>query len=198
MLIKFRPPAEGVEPNVYLKECITELTNYLVDDVRDRDLVGLGIRNTENVQDKVVSISFRRRDQLKPDVVWGVLGKVVQSNARFGLCERLEVNLDHGRMPVGNGKTAEKTKEKYLELLSSIKRSIVVVQTAIFCLPHALIIAMSRVNGDPKYISYIKGRGLKQPVQDLLSASGVDLTNGEGLKNLNSFKTIVRTINYCV
>jgi hypothetical protein len=84
-LIKFRPPSEDAEPTVYLKECITALTNYLVDDVRDRDLVGLRIRNTENVQDKVVGISFRRRDQLKPDVVWGVLGKVVQSNARFGL-----------------------------------------------------------------------------------------------------------------
>ena len=43
--------------------------------MRDRDLVVLRIRNTENVQDKVVCISFRRREQLKPDAVWGVLGK---------------------------------------------------------------------------------------------------------------------------
>ena len=147
LLIKFRPPIQDVEPNVYLKECITALTNYLVNDVRDRDLVGLRIRNTENVQDKVVGISFRRRDQLKPDVVWGVLGKVFQSNASFGLCDRLEVHLDHVRMPAGNGKWAEGTKGRSLDVLSAIKRSIVVVQTAIFCLAHALIIAMSRVNG---------------------------------------------------
>ena len=51
--------------------------------MRDRDLVGLRIRNNENVQYKVVGMSFRRRDQLKPDVAWGVLGKVVQSNARL-------------------------------------------------------------------------------------------------------------------
>jgi len=51
-----------------LKECITALTNCLVDGVSDRDLVGLRIRNTENVQDKVVDISLRRRDQLKADV----------------------------------------------------------------------------------------------------------------------------------
>ena len=103
LLIKFRPPAEAVEPTVYLKECITALTNYLVDDVRDRDLVGLRMRNTENVQYTVVGISFRRRDQLKPDVVWGVLGKVVQSNAIFVLSDRLEVHLDHVTMPAGNG-----------------------------------------------------------------------------------------------
>jgi len=32
------------------------LTNYLVDDVPGRDLVDLRIRNTENVEDKVVGI----------------------------------------------------------------------------------------------------------------------------------------------
>jgi hypothetical protein len=70
LLIKFKFPGEEQEPTAYLKECITALTNYLVDEVNDRDLVRLRIRNTENVQDKVVSISFRRRDQLKPDLVW--------------------------------------------------------------------------------------------------------------------------------
>jgi len=95
LLIKFNLPAEEHDPTTYLKECIPALTNYLVDKVPDRDLVGLTIRNTENVQDKVVGISLRRRDQLKADVVWSVLGKVIQSNARFALTDRLEVHLDH-------------------------------------------------------------------------------------------------------
>ena len=51
LLIKFRSPGEEQEPTAYLKECITALTNYLVKEVNDRDLVGLRIRNTENVQD---------------------------------------------------------------------------------------------------------------------------------------------------
>ena len=45
----------------------------------------------------------------KPELVWAVLGKVIQSNARFGLSDRLELHLDHVRMPVSNGKRAEKT-----------------------------------------------------------------------------------------
>ena len=53
------------------------MTNCLVDDVRDRDLVGLRIRNTENVHDKVVGISFPHRDQITSDMFLGVLGKVV-------------------------------------------------------------------------------------------------------------------------
>jgi len=103
LIIKFNSPVEEQNPGTYLKECITALTNYLVNDVPDRDLVGLRIRNTENVEDKVVGISLRRRDQLKPDLFWAVVGKVIHSNARFGLSDRLEVHLNHVRMPAGNG-----------------------------------------------------------------------------------------------
>jgi hypothetical protein len=69
LLIKFNSTGEEQDPATYLKLCITALTNYLVDKVPDRDLVGLRIRNTENLQDKMVGISLRRRDQLKADVV---------------------------------------------------------------------------------------------------------------------------------
>ena len=68
MFIKVKSPGEEQEPTAYLKERITALKTYLVDEVPDKDLVGMRIRNTENVQDKVVGISFRRRDKLKPDV----------------------------------------------------------------------------------------------------------------------------------
>ena len=47
LIIKFKLPSQEREPMTYLKECITELTNYLVDDVPDRDLVGVRIRNRE-------------------------------------------------------------------------------------------------------------------------------------------------------
>jgi hypothetical protein len=188
LLIKFNSPGEEQEPASYLRECITGLTNYLVDKVPDRNMVGLTIRNTENVKDKVVGISLRHRDQLKPDVVWDVLGKVFQSNARFGLTDRLEVRLENVRMPGGNGKRAEKTKGRSLDVLSAIKKSIVVVKAAFLCLAHALIIAMVRVNVDPKYATYRHGKCLKKPVVELLKASGVDLSDGGGLEELEQFQ----------
>jgi hypothetical protein len=128
-------------------------------------MVGLTIRNTENVKDKMVGISLRRRDQLKTDVVWNVLGKVIQSNARFGLTDRLGVRLDHVRMPADNGR--EKTKGPSLDVLSAVKRSIIVVKAAFLCLAHALIIAMAQVNGDPKYKSYRNGYGIDGPVEGI-------------------------------
>jgi hypothetical protein len=70
ILIKFNSTDERHVSTAYLKEGIIALTNHLVDEMPDRDLVGLRIGNTENVQDKVVGISLRRRDQFKLDVVW--------------------------------------------------------------------------------------------------------------------------------
>jgi hypothetical protein len=184
-LIKFNSPGEEQEPTSYLRECITGLTNYLVDQVPDRDMVGLTIRHNENVKDKVVGIIMRRREQLKPNVVWDVLRKVIQSNARFGLTDRLEVRMDHVRMPAGNGR--ENTKGRSLDILSAVKKSIVVVKAALLCLAHAFIIAMATVN-DPKYRSYRDGYGLDGPVEELLKASGVDLSDGGGLEALEQFQ----------
>ena len=84
-------------------------------------------------------------------MVWGVLGKVVQSNARFRLGDRIEVHLDHVRMPAGNGKTAVNTKGRFLDVLSATKKSIVKVNEGFLCMTHGLIIAMAMVNGDYKY-----------------------------------------------
>ena len=84
-------------------------------------------------------------------MVWAVLGKVIQSNARFDLSDRLEVHLNHVRMPVGNGNGGVKTKGRSLNVLSAIKKSIVVVKAAFKCMAHALVIAMAKVNSDPKY-----------------------------------------------
>jgi len=54
----------------------------------------------------------------------GVLGKLIQSNARFGLTDRLEVHLNHIRMPAGKGRV--ETKGRSLNVMSDIKKSIVV------------------------------------------------------------------------
>ena len=81
-----------------------------MDKVPGRDLVGLRIRNTANVHDEVVGISLRYRDHFKPDMVCSVPGKVIQSNGRFSVTDRLEVHLDHVRLPAGNVKMAERLK----------------------------------------------------------------------------------------
>jgi hypothetical protein len=154
--------------------CTYELLSGLM---ADGDLMGLGIRNIENVQDRVVGINLLHRDQLKPDVLWSVLGKVIQMNPRFALTDRLEVYLDHVRLPLGNGNDGVKTNGRSLDVLSAIKKSTVNVNEVVKCLAYTLIITIARVNGDLKYASHRDGYGLSKP-DKLLKACGVDLFNG--------------------
>jgi hypothetical protein len=61
----------------------------------------------------MIDISLKRCDQLKPDVVWDVLGMVIQNNASIRLIYHLKVHLDHARMPASNGKGAERRNGTY-------------------------------------------------------------------------------------
>jgi len=70
--------------------------------------VGLRFRNTESVEEKLVGISLSRWDHLKSVVVWSVGVKVIHSNARFGRSDRLEVHLEHVRMPACNSRIKTK------------------------------------------------------------------------------------------
>jgi hypothetical protein len=47
--------------------------------------------------------------------------------------------------------------------------------------------AMARVSSDPKYELYCHGRCLQKTVEDLLKASGVDLSNCGGLEEIWQF-----------
>jgi len=47
---------------------------------------------------------------------------------------------------------------------------------------------MAKVNSDSKYELYRHGKGLKTPVEDLLKAFGVDVSNGGGLEELQQFQ----------
>jgi len=89
-------------------------------------------------------------------------------------------------MPAGNGR--EKTKGRCIDVLSATKKVIAVVKAAFLCLVHSLIIAKALVSGDPKYKSCKKGRGLKQPLEGLLNATGFNLINAGGFKELEQFQ----------
>jgi hypothetical protein len=84
-------------------------------------MVGITINNEENVQDKAIGISFRRKDQITPDVIWSVFGKVVQSNARFNALDKLVLTVHSVKMPIGNGGAGITAKGRPLETMAYFK-----------------------------------------------------------------------------
>ena len=106
----------------------------------------------------MISFSFRREDQLSSDVIWGVFDKVVQSNSSFNVFNKLIVTGHSVEMPVGFRRDGIKRKGRSLATVVQLKKSIVEVRGVENCLAHALIIAIGRLNNDPNYTSYRKGR----------------------------------------
>jgi hypothetical protein len=75
--------------------------------------------------------------------------------------------------------------------MAHLKRSIVHVDAETNCLAHALIIAIARFN-DPNYNSYRRGYKIHAEVDRLLEATGVDLSQGGGVFQLESFQQYFR------
>ena len=103
-------------------------------------MVGFTIRNEVNVQDKVIGICFKRKDQLSEDVIWSVFEKVAQSNARFNALDELVIVVYSVKMPVAHGRV--KTKGRLFAVMAHLERSIIEVKDEQNCLAHALIIAI--------------------------------------------------------
>jgi len=68
-------------------------------------------------------------------------------------------------MPVGFGTRAIKSRDRLLSVMAHI--SIVEVQGEENCLPHAIIIAIAKVDKDPNYKAYTQGRKIRRVVRTL-------------------------------
>ena len=62
-------------------------------------------------------------------------------------------------MPPGNGRI--RTKGRSLDVINAIQKRIVTVNALLNCSANALIIALARVNSEPKYQTYRDGKSLK-------------------------------------
>ena len=131
-----------------------------------------------NQNNKPIEISFRRKVLLSADVVGSMFEKVIFSNSRFNALDTLVVTVHAVKMPVGFRKHSIKSSGRPLSVMAHLKRSIVEVQSEENCLSHALIIAFSRLEKDPKYNSYRSGFRIRPVVQTLLKTTGIDLSNG--------------------
>jgi hypothetical protein len=190
------PPSDVTDPVTHVLASANDLFEYALRDCSDSDMVGISIRNEVNEQDKPVGFSFRRKDQVSREVIWNVLGMVAQSKARFGAMDRLNIVVHSVKMPIGFGRI--KTKARQLSVMAHLKRSTIEVKAEQNCFAHALVIAIARVNEDPDYKAYRKGRKIRPVVDRLLQTTGIDLSNGAGLPELSRFQEHFRNYKIVV
>jgi len=75
-----------------------------------------------------------------------------------------------------------------MSVMAHLKKSIVKVRAEENCMAHALLIAIARINKDPKYESFRKGCKIRPAVQNLHETTGINLDRGEGIRELEQFQ----------
>jgi hypothetical protein len=127
LTVRLLPPTEKEDSNLmsHFLTSVSDLFEHALQNCDDSDMVGITISNEENVQDKAIGVSFKRRHQLTPDVIWSVFGKVAQSNARFNAPNKLVLNIYYVKMLIDNGGGGIAAKGRPLANMAHLKRSIV-------------------------------------------------------------------------
>jgi hypothetical protein len=189
LTVRLNPPTEpGTDPVNHFLSGMNDLFEHVLQGVADSDMVGVAICNDVNQNDRAVVIRFRRKDQLSADVIWSVFEKVAQSNARFNALDSITIVVHSVGMPVGFGRVAVKTNGRPLSVMAHIKKSIIEVKAESNCLAHAPIIAVAKATNDPNYKAYIQGRKIHLAVQNLLTTTGIDLSEGAGIPEIERFQ----------
>ena len=157
LTVRLLPPSEGEDSNLmsHFLASVSDLFEYALQNCDDSAMFGITISNEVNIADKAIGISFRRKDQITSEVIWSVLGKVAQSNARLNALDKLIMTVHSVKMPIGHGRIA--TMATPLETIVHLKRSIVEVKTEENFLAHALLISIAKLTNDSNYVAYRKG-----------------------------------------
>ena len=162
------------------------ILNDVTHGMNEKDQVRFVLRSEQ--LDLPISIPFMPLAQLTTERVFSQIERVIQSNRDFRLNDTVTVDIIHVEEPQG-GTSNGKSKRTTLDIREYLKkkRSVITINnTDNLCLARSLVVAIAKIENDPKYRSIIspKGHIQLQRALDLHQAAGVPL----GLCGLDEVK----------
>jgi len=115
-------------------------------------------------------------------------GKVSQSNSRFNALDTLLVTVHSVKKTVACGRCATKSKGRPFSGMVHLKQSMVEVKAKENSLAQDLVIAIARLENDPKYNSFRRGYRISPVVQNICKTTGIDLSKGAEIPELVRFQ----------
>ena len=154
---------------------------HILDDVtrgmNEKDQVRFVLRSDQ--LDLPISIPFMPVVELTTERVFSQIQRVIQSNQDFRLNDTVTIDIIHVQEPQGgtsNGKSKRTTLD-IREYLKKKKSVITINNNNNLCLARALVVAIARIENDPKYRAIISTQGhiQLQRALDLHQAANVPL-----------------------
>ena len=117
-------------------------------DMNGKDHVRFVLRSDQ--LDTPISIPFMTVEQLTTERVFSQIERVIQSNQDFRLNDTVTVDIIHVEAPQGSGRSKRTTLNirEYLRKKGSV---ITINNNDNLCLARALVVAVARIEKDPKY-----------------------------------------------
>ena len=159
--------------------------HYLLEDITadmdPKDQVRFVLRSEQ--LDTPISIPFLPVERLTTERVFSQIERVIQSNQEFRLNDTVTVDIIHVVAPEGSGKSkVKRTIVNIRDHLKNKKSVITIHNNDSLCLARALVVAVARIESDPKF-NQIKRSGrdvqLERALQ-LHQAANVPLRYGRG------------------
>ena len=133
------------------------LLNDVTRDMNEKDQVRFVLRSEQ--LDTPISIPFMPVEQLTPERVFSQIERVIQSNRDFRLNDTVTVDIIHVEAPQGSGRS----KRTILDIREYLhkKGSVVTIKNNNdnLCLARALVVAIAKIEKDPKYKRLIDSKG---------------------------------------
>ena len=152
------------------------LLNDVTWDMNPKDQVRFILRSEQ--LDTPISIPFLPVERLTTERVFSQIERVIQSNQEFRLNDTVTIDIIHVVSPKGSGKSkVKRTTLNIREYLKEKKSVISINNNDDFCLARALVVAIARIEKDPKYKQIRDSRGHLQldRALDLHEAANVPL-----------------------
>ena len=124
------------------------LLNDVTEGMDKKDQVRFVLRSTQ--LDTPISMPFMSVAELYPERVFSQIERVIQSNRDFRLNDTVVVDIIHVEAPQGSGRS-KRTILNIKDFLHK-KRSIITIRNNDnLCLARALVVAIAKIEKDPKY-----------------------------------------------
>ena len=124
------------------------LLNDVTRDMNEKDQVRFVLRSDQ--LDTPISIPFIPLAQLTTERVFSQIERVIQSNRDFRLNDTVTVDIIRVEEPQGSGRS-KRTTLNIREYLKKKKSIITINNNDNLCLARALVVAVARIEKDPKY-----------------------------------------------
>ena len=119
-------------------------------DMNPKDHVRFVLRSEQ--LDAPISLPFLHVEQLTTERVFSQIERVIQSNQDFRLNDTVTIDIIHVEAPQGSGKSRiKRTTLNVREYLKKKKSIITINNTDNLCLARSLVVAVARIEKDPKY-----------------------------------------------